>query len=635
MNKYILLIVFVVVGLNISLAQEIRSIDGVGNNIANPTWGSAGCNMLRETACDYADGISEPKLGLIDWGRPNPRVISNALFAQDSNFGDPLNLSDFTWAFGQFIDHDVTLAPNSNELLDNIVVPEDDSHFLPNSILYMNRSLAAEGSGTSIQNPREHINKITSFLDCSAIYGSDLETAHYLRTFTNGKLRVSEGNLLPWNTADGEFNSPIDYHAPEMEDATGQMKKFFIAGDVRANENPLLIAFHTIFVREHNRLCDDVKVKHPGWDDERIYQEARRWLIGYIQNIAFNEWLPAMGITLPEYNGYNPNINPGIKNEFSAAAFRIGHTLLNSNILRLNRNGDVISQGHISLRDAFFNPISVLLAGGLEPYVQGMATQVQQDMDTKVVDDVRNFLFAESGGFGLDLVSININRARERGLPSYNAMREGMGKPSLKSFIALTGNQQKADLLEKIYTDINLVDPWVGMLAEKKENGALMGELMMHIIRTQFRNLRDGDRFYFENEANFTDEEIEKIRNSKMRDIIMRNTSITLMQDEVFKAMPTEMIPNGPELFPLDLEAVVYPNPVYDQMNLKVHFSKEGELTMKIINFEGRLIKEVHYHGYEGANIFAVDIPQNMPSGYYNVMVVQGDKFNVIKLIKR
>ncbi|HPK09948.1 MAG: T9SS type A sorting domain-containing protein [Saprospiraceae bacterium] len=637
MRRSLLYFVLTFCSLNAISAQEyeVRAIDGFGNNIQHPEWGSSGAIMLRATAPDFADDISEPKLDET-FSRPNPREISNALFDQNSNFGDPLNLSDFTWSFGQFIDHDVTFSPDGSELLDNIVIPDDDQYFLPKSKLYMFRSAEAPGTGTSPENPRQNLNSITAFIDASNVYGSRPEVANYLRTFTDGKLKVSEGNLLPWNTTTGNVNDPVDYSAPHMDDPTHQLKKFFVAGDARANENPLLTSFHTLFVREHNRLCDDIIAKHPGWNDERIYQEARRWLIGYIQNIVFNEWLPAMGLDLPEYNGYNPNINPGIMNEFSAAAFRIGHTLINTNILRLTRNGETVSQGNINLKDAFFNPLAILNVGGLDPYFQGMATQVQQDMDTKVVNDVRNFLFGSPAAGGLDLVSININRGRERGLPSLNKLRLGMGKPAHKTFLSLTGNQQLADVLESVYKDVNFVDPWVGMLAEKKINGALMGELMMHIIRTQFRNLRDGDRFYFENEELFTEEDIAKIKATTMRDIIMRNTDIQLMQDEVFKAMPTNMIPEGPELFPLSLEAAVYPNPITtNDLHVKVFLNNDSEFSVKIYSFDAKLCLDKTLHGYQGDNYYTINLPDNMSAGYYNIVISNDKNFNVVKLIKQ
>src|SRR5205823_1787394 len=117
--------------------------------------------------------------------------------------------------------------------------------------------------------------------------------------------------------------------------------KLFLAGDVRANENSELTSLQTLFVREHNRLATQIAKQHPAWSDEQIYQQARRLVIGEIQNITYNEWLPALlgQNALPRYTGYNPGVNPGISNEFSTAAFRFGHSMLTDDVDFINNDG--------------------------------------------------------------------------------------------------------------------------------------------------------------------------------------------------------------------------------------------------------------------------------------------------------
>ena len=87
----------------------VRTINGQYNNLFNPGWGSAGENLFRLTTVGYEDGISLPAGS----DRPTPRLVSNALFAQEGLVNDPLTLSDFCWVFGQFIDHDITLDVSS------------------------------------------------------------------------------------------------------------------------------------------------------------------------------------------------------------------------------------------------------------------------------------------------------------------------------------------------------------------------------------------------------------------------------------------------------------------------------------------------------------------------------------------
>ena len=97
------------------------------------------------------------------------------------------------------------------------------------------------GTGTDPSNPRQHGNGITGWIDASNVYGSDIDRATWIRTFSDGKMKISNYNLLPWNTVTGNINDEIDFNAPFMADDTRSLTKYFVAGDIRANENPLLL----------------------------------------------------------------------------------------------------------------------------------------------------------------------------------------------------------------------------------------------------------------------------------------------------------------------------------------------------------------------------------------------------------
>src|SRR5438552_150490 len=81
------------------LSSAIEPITGMGNNLANPTWGSAGSDLLRLSFAAYADGIKAPNLP----DDASARAISNIVNdqadpnnpGQDLNIGDPNMLSDF------------------------------------------------------------------------------------------------------------------------------------------------------------------------------------------------------------------------------------------------------------------------------------------------------------------------------------------------------------------------------------------------------------------------------------------------------------------------------------------------------------------------------------------------------------
>ena len=515
--------------------DRYRTIDGMYNNPDNPGWGAAGENLQRVTSVGYVDGISAPSGGV---GRPNPRYVSNLLFAQDSPLKDPLNLSDYTWVFGQFIDHDIGLTPDGDEPA-MIPVPEGDPWFDPlrsgSVLIPMRRNVFDPETGNTRGNPRQHPNMITAFIDGSGVYGSEEERAHWLRTFSGGKLKTSAGGLMPYNTVTGQYEDEIDPHAPENDDPVGLTDKLFVGGDVRANENPLLASLHTLFVREHNRVCDELAVQNPDWSDEMLYQHARKLVGGFIQSITYNEWLPAMGVHLPAYAGYQADVNPQLFNVFTAAAFRLGHTLLSGNLMRMGAEGEIIEQGNMTLAEAFFNPFAIVETG-MEPFLRGMGVQAQQTFDSKMIDDVRNFLFGAPGAGGLDLAAININRGRERGLPDFNTVRSDFGLRPYRVFGQLNPDIDVFMRMLVLYRSVNWIDPWVGMLAEQPLNGALFGETVMKIMEVQFGALRDGDRFFYMNDPVLSDTEKDMISNTKFSDIIMRNTDIDLMQSNVFYA---------------------------------------------------------------------------------------------------
>ena len=524
------------------LAQVNRSYDGSGNNLSHLEWGAVGQHMTRWADPCYADSIAAPAGA----DRLSPRIISNELFNQPLPLVDPMGLSDYCWVFGQFIDHDITLALDGPEFL-FIPVPLGDTLFDPQntgaSLIPMHRSLAAPNTGTSTSNPRQHANAITAFIDGSMVYGSSQARADWLRTFTGGKLKTSPGNYLPYNTLDGTLATDVDPQAPHMDNPLPFYEKVFVAGDVRANENPLLATLHTLFVREHNRLCDVLIARDPTSTDEELYQRARKLNGAILQSIVYNEWLPAMGVELPTYTGYDPQVNPAVRNEFSAAAFRMGHTLLNGQLRRLNPDGSVHPLGHLSLRDAYFNPTALDATGGLDPFVKGMAEQTQQTFDAHVIDDVRNFLFGRPGRGGLDLAAININRGRERGLPDFNAMRVALGLAPVATWSDINSNPAIQDALTSVYPSVDSIDAWVGMLAEDAMADKLFGPTVNEAMMQQFAALRDGDRYFYLNDSALSTEDCGIVGSTRLSDVLRRNTDVEIMQSNVFTSMLHDSVP--------------------------------------------------------------------------------------------
>lgn len=508
------------------LAAEYRSIDGTGNNLLNPDWGAAFTQLLRNTTVSYGDGISTP--GGAD--RPNPRLVSNLVLSQTEDIFNNRHLTQFLFQWGQFLDHDMDLTEEAHPIeFFNIPVPDGDPHLEVDEIMLL-RSRFDPTTGTSTSNPRQQINQITSFIDGSNVYGSDAARAAALRTFVGGLLKTSDGGLLPYNTSGQPNAAPPD---------RGLAEDFFLAGDIRANEQPGLTALHTLFVREHNRIAAEIAAtQFAGQDladaaiDESIYQQARRIVIAEMQAITYNEFLPAllgMG-SLGAYTGYNPNVNPSIANIFSAALYRVGHTMLPLSLTMMNDDLSPMGPGSMGLGDAFFKP-SITETFGIEPFLMGLGASLAQEIDSHIVDGVRNLLFDPPAQF--DLAAINMQRAREHGLPGYNQARRDFGLESYTSFSQISSDPAVAAALSLAYGgDIEKVDVWVGGICEDHVPGASVGELMFTVLRDQFTRLRDGDRFFYKNQ--FSGSELASIDNTTLADIIRRNTGLKNIQTNMF-----------------------------------------------------------------------------------------------------
>ena len=507
------------------------SVNGTGNNLAHTGWGATGVTFLRKAPADYGDGVETPAGS----DRASARAISNKVSDQSDDEVNSRSLSGFVYAFGQFLDHDITLTRQGTSESFPISVPTGDTYFDPNSTgsktIGMKRSVFDTSTGTGPGNPRQQINSVTSFIDGSQIYGSDATRARALRTFSSGKLRTSAGGMLPFNT-DGLEN---DNAAHVVEDS-----KLFLAGDVRANENPALTALQTLFMREHNRIATLVARAHPTWNDEALYQESRRIVVGELQAIAYNEFLPSVlgSGAIPQYRGYQSNTNPTITNEFATAGYRFGHSTLDGDVARMNDDGSQPAGGDLELREAFFNP-SVFNPslpdheGDIDPFLKGLATENAQEVDTHLVDDIRNFLFGAPGAGGFDLAALNIQRGRDHGLPDYNTVRAAYGLPRVTSFAQITPDPQEQANLRSVYPSVDDIDVWSGGLAERHAPGASVGPLFQKIMVDQFTRLRDGDRLFYMNSPNRALLP-QQVGGTRLSDVIRRNTSLRNIQPNVF-----------------------------------------------------------------------------------------------------
>ena len=393
---------------------------------------------------------------------------------------------------------------------------------------------------------RQYVNEITSYIDGSQVYGSEEERAEFLRTNDGtGKLRsqiINGEELLPLDEEDSGLGNanPLGLDKNEL----------FIAGDVRVNEQIGLTAVHTLFVREHNRIAEEIGNRIEQGDEalitlqeesgletgDFIYESARKVVGAKIQYITYNEYLPILlgDSLLEDYSGYDSNVNPNISLEFANVSFRLGHSQLSSEIQRVNPDGTNVES--IALNDAFFDPQEIK-DDGVNSLLFGLPTQVAQEVDNLLVDGVRNFLFdAETGGF--DLAAVNIQRGRDVGLLSYNDARRGLGLAPATSFLTtdseqgITSNPEIAERLSSVYDSVEDVDFWVGGISEDAVNGGLVGELFSVVLTEQFENLRSGDRFFYLNDSSDLAILAPDLENTTLSSIIQQNTAEDIVIQE-------------------------------------------------------------------------------------------------------
>lgn len=231
---------------------------------------------------------------------------------------------------------------------------------------------------------------------------------------------------------------------------------------------------HTLWLREHNRIALYFQDSTFGWSDERIFQETRRIIAAEIQLITYNEYLPLLlgDRMLDEFNlrvqntgyfdGYNPDTDATIRTEFSTAAFRFGHSLIQDTLKIVDRNFETYDRFSIvKLRDVFTSPhvIRDTSRGGPDGLLRGLLNATSQTPDWKVSKEVTGHLFEDQNTDGtirkkgLDLISLNIQRGRDHGVPPYHEVRElcGVGRVSVASDLRNTHTRSNLDLLSRVY----------------------------------------------------------------------------------------------------------------------------------------------------------------------------------------
>jgi len=527
--------------------SHFRTADGSWNNLADPKEGAAKTRFLRNV--DLSAARPETAARLLE---PNPREVSLELLTRpDRADGTPdmvrvefLNLLAASWI--QFMNHDwINHGENRDDAFITVRLPGGD----PARDRYQQTELKigkTQADPTHIF-PNEpaatsSINEVTHWWDGSQIYGSDQATQNRLRSHSFGKMQLNSDGTLPTDSTD-------------VEDA-GFRRNWWIG----------LTMLHTLFVREHNAICDMLYEADPSWDDDRLFNVARLINAAVMAKIHSIEWTPAIlpnqaldtglnsnwyGLltfllqkgkarkTLSEVNIRNPELggivgNPinkhdcvfGFSEEF-VEVYRL-HSLL-PETLQLRRHGRA-GVAEVPLP-------ATRQHGSVEITTQYAMSDLfysfgNQQPGALVLNNFPRFMqeLSVPGGPFLDMGTVDIVRARERGVPRYNEFRRQLGLNPIETFDDLTDNAQDLNKLRSVYgghpDKVEDLDLLIGTLAEaRRPTNFGFGETLFQIFILNASRRLQADRFYTDcyNEDVYTEEGLRWIDQTDLKTVILRH----------------------------------------------------------------------------------------------------------------
>ncbi|XP_059053661.1 peroxidase-like [Achroia grisella] len=551
--------------------SRYRTIDGSCNNFLRPSWGTPQTPYGRLLPYNYADGVSAMPVSSSGRPLPNPRDISLRLFP-DRQLVDPIwNLNAQQW--GQIITHDMSLTAGvtqshkesivccddngqlaldaqTNPTCAPILIPPNDPVHVPQGTQCMNfvRTGTTRTRGCTPPNaPAEPISTVTAYMDLSLVYGSSAGQAAPIRAYSGGRLLTVLRGGQEWPPQDPNITVTC-------ETALSPNEPCYLTGDIRTNQNPHLAVLQIVLLREHNRIADVLSSLNRHWDDETLFQEARRIHIAEIQHINYYEYLPIFlglenmvknKLIYPGVQGYvndyNPNVDPSVLDEHATAAFRHFHTLIRGFLKLITENR--AHTGTVRMSDWFNRPLLLELHNSFDNLARGLTSQPQDFSDQFWDSEITQFLFKRNNTFGGDLRATDIQRGRDHALGSYVATRAACGLPVPRSFHEMLDyiSQENVEVLQSTYETPQDIDLVVGGSLERNVPGAQAGPTFLCILTEQFYRTRVGDRYFYENGVDtvtaFTPSQLDAIRRgASMARIMCDNVDgIQVMQPKAFQ----------------------------------------------------------------------------------------------------
>jgi hypothetical protein len=475
-----------------------RTVDGTYNDLKQPMMGSTGSRFGRNIPLSAAIPETPPRLLT-----PSPRQVSRDLLTRE-RFLPATTLNVLAAAWIQFEVHD-WLSHGRGDFEHPWEVPVADGDDWPERPMRIPATQLDPTYKADEGQPRTFQTADSHWWDASQIYGSVPNFASKVRAGEDGKLRIGEDGLPPRELEEGL----------DLSDVPGN---FWIG----------LGVLHTLFMLEHNAICDRLRREYPTWTDEQLYDKARLINAALMAKIHTVEWTPAL-IAHPatafavrgNWSGLIGQLRGGRRVGFSAGEILTGipgsRTDHHGVPYSLTEEFVGVYRMHPLLPDDFdFRAVDDdrLLQSLTFPEVGAIQTRARL-AELSVTNALYSLGIANPGaitlhnyprflqhfdrpdGSLLDLAATDILRTRERGVPRYNEFRRQFRLRPAKTFEQLTDNPEWAAQIERVYGgDIESVDLMIGLFAEPLPRGFAFSDTAFRVFILMASRRLKSDRYF-------------------------------------------------------------------------------------------------------------------------------------------
>jgi hypothetical protein len=499
-----------------------RTLDGTFNNLEDPLMGSLGSRFGRNVPPEATVREASPL-------EPNRRTVSRELLTRKEFIpAETLNLLAGAWI--QFEVHD-WFSHGKNEDENPWLLPldaDDPWPERPMPIARTRRDPSADADG-----PPTFVTDDTHWWDASQIYGRDPRFAQAIRRGEHGKLRIDERGLVP-----EEIESQVDL--------TGVAGNFWVG----------LALLHSLFMREHNAVCDHLHAAHPELSDDDLFDKARLVVAALMAKIHTVDWTPAIiahptTVTALRTNWWGlqgERLDKLIGRRTSNEVIRGipgSPTALHGVPYQLTEEFVAVYRMHPLIPDEFtFRALADNRTLQERTFPDLGVQHVRARLSELTMADVRysfgtshpgaitlhnypRFLqrFDRADGSVVDLASIDVLRVRERGVPRYNEFRRFLHLKPFDSFEEMAATPEHAADLRRVYSDPEEVDTMIGMFAERKPRGFGFSDTAFRIFILMASRRLEADRFFTRDYRPeiYTREGVDWVEANSMRTLLLRH----------------------------------------------------------------------------------------------------------------